>query len=352
MTISLIHRYLGLALCALVFSISLTGVVLVWKKEFLWLTLDAAREVIDVDTLPRAIDNIEASYAQNELIFIQLYSEDLSIHKAFLSGRRYAWHDQAGKQIQLWSGNDRWEDFVLDLHHRFLLGNTIGLNIAGFAGVLLIVLIAFGLIIWWPRRASISFGIWPRYRHRYAWLKAHGNIGGLFAAPILLLSLTGVILVYPIEARFLLLESIAADETVVEKIEHYNADGNFHSWAKLISLAREIFPESRIRSIQVGSIESPKRSVNLQQKNGWHRLGLTSLKFHSNGELVIIDELKKNKVKRVFNFSYPLHAAKLGIFYRITVSLIGLMLAALCIFGLISFLKRPRKADQIRRYNK
>lgn len=83
MPIKLIHRYIGLLLCLILLSISITGVILVWKKEYLWLSVDGAREVVDPKLLPEAIDNIESSYASGEVAFIQLYSEDLSIHKVF-----------------------------------------------------------------------------------------------------------------------------------------------------------------------------------------------------------------------------------------------------------------------------
>ncbi|MBL4672334.1 MAG: PepSY domain-containing protein, partial [Arenicella sp.] len=158
MSIKLFHRYIGLLLCLIMLSISITGVILVWKKEYLWLSVDGARQVADPNMLAKAIENIEASYDDGEVTFIQLYSEDLSIHKVFLSDRRYAWHNQRGDKVQVWSGNQRWEDFFLDLHHRFLLGNKIGLNIAGFGGLLALPLLVLGFILWWPRRRLLSLG--------------------------------------------------------------------------------------------------------------------------------------------------------------------------------------------------
>ena len=82
MSIKLFHRYIGLLLCLIMLSISLTGVVLIWKKEYLWLSVDGARESVDTSLLAKAIENIEASYADDEVTFVQLYSEDLSIHKS------------------------------------------------------------------------------------------------------------------------------------------------------------------------------------------------------------------------------------------------------------------------------
>ena len=59
-------------------------------------------------------------------------------------------------------------------------------------------------------------------------------------------------------------------------------------------------------------------------------------------EIIIIDELKQAIAKRVFGFSYPLHTAKLGMFYRLLVTLVGIAFALMSIFGLVSYLKRNR----------
>lgn len=339
MSIKLLHRYIGLLLCTIMLTISLTGVLLVWKKEYLWLTLEQAGEPVNTGLLAQAIETIEASYAQDEVIFIQLYSEDLSLHKVFLTDRRYAWHNQRGGKIQVWSGNQRWEDFFLDLHHRFLLGNTIGLNIAGFGGLLLLPLIAFGFFLWWPRRKTLSRGLFPRSRNRVMLIRSHGNIGGVFALPIMLLAITGVILVYPVESRTVLLESIGQGGLATTSLEVFDVSNGMPAWSELIQRARDTFPGSRIRSVQPSSTKSAKRSVNLQQENGWHRLGRTSLTFHGNGELVINDELKQAMAKRVFGFSYPLHTAKLGLIYKLVITLVGLAFALLCALGLMSYLR-------------
>jgi len=103
------HRYLGLSLSVILLIMSITGVMLLWKKEYLWLNIGDSRELITPELLPNAITNIESQYKLNEVVFIQFYSEDLAIHKVFLSERRYAWHNQRGDFIQLWQGNERFE---------------------------------------------------------------------------------------------------------------------------------------------------------------------------------------------------------------------------------------------------
>ena len=144
-------------------------------------------------------------------------------------------------------------------------------------------------------------------------MRSHGNIGGVFALPILLLVITGVILVYPVESRTVLLGSVGVkQDAIVETVSFDRSDG-MPNWESLILIARQKFPDSRIRSVQTSLDESAKtltrRSVSLQKKEGLHRLGRTSLKFFLSGDLVIEDELKQPVAKRVFGFSYPLQTA-------------------------------------------
>ncbi len=364
-----LHRYLGLALSVILLVISVTGVMLLWKKEYLWLSVDGSREIIAPYQLPNAIETIENHYAENEVLFIQLYSEDLSIHKVFLSDRRYAWHTQHGEFIQQWKANERFEDLILDLHHRFLLGNAVGLNIAGFGGLFGLLLIILGISIWWRRRQTLSNGFMlRRILSRESLIKgnsvirgrliiSHGNLGAVYAIPFMLLLVTGVILVYPVESRWLVLESTGLmREANIDKtnfselskargfseIEHF--EGDLVSWHDMIVAARERFPNSQIRSVQPSRLAGPdaiaKRVVSLQQERGWHRLGRTSMTFFADGQVKIRDELKQAMALRVFGFSYPLHTAKLGLLYKLFLTMVGLALALVCLFGIASYFKK------------
>ncbi len=343
MSLISLHRYLGLFLCLVVLSISLTGTLLLWKKEYLWLTFDDARHTIDTELLAGAIEKIESSYGSDEVIFIQLHSEDLALHKVFLSERRYAWHNQQGDALQVWQRNERIEDWLLDLHHQFLLGNTIGLNIAGVAGILLMPLILLGLLIWWPRRQTLKRGILPKSTQRGALLGSHGNIGAIFSMPSLLLALTGVILVYPTQARWVFLSDTSTHiSSGVSEQAFVNADG-IPAWSAMLELAYRAFPESQIRSVRPASSKYSSRKVSVQQKQGWHRLGRSSVEVSAAGTLSVVDALQQTLRKRVFSFSYPLHTAKLGLVYKLFLSLVGLALALLSGLGLCAFVQGKRR---------
>ncbi len=340
MKLQLIHRYLGLTLSIVMLVISVTGTLLLWKKEFLWLDLPDARQGVDVSLIVEAVRVIESSYPADDVVFIQLYSEDLSIHKVFLKGRRYAWHNQRGQMLEQWSSNGRSEDWLLDLHHRFLLGNSVGLQIAGFGGLLLMPLLVVGLIIWWPRRPTFRQGLLPKTMSRGSLMRSHGNIGALFLLPVFMLALTGVILVYPSESRLVLLNGFGEATPDLVQVEHYDAPNALPEWQTMVDAVYLRFPNSTIRSFSPHSSERTSRSVAFQQADGWHRLGLSSMEYHSDGRLIVKNEVQQPMANRAFSFSYPLHTAKLGLLYKLGMTGVGLAFALLCAFGLVSYLKR------------
>lgn len=346
MQLKIIHRYLGLALSVVMLVISITGTMLLWKKEYLWLDISDARQTLDTTLLASAIDKIESSYAVGDVVFIQLYSEDLSIHKVFLSGRRYAWHNQRGELLEQWSSNGRFEDWLLDLHHRFLLGNAVGLQIAGFGGLLLMPLLLIGLTIWWSRRKTIRLGLLPRTMQRASLMRSHGNIGAVFFLPILMLAVTGVVLVYPSESRFILINGFGDDTPPVVEHQSYDISNGLPGWQNAIGQAYQRFPGAQIRSVTPSSVKNQSRTVSFQQAQGWHRLGRSSLTFNVSGQLTVKDELQQPLAKRVFGFSYPLHTAKLGLLYKIAITLVGLAFALLGVFGFLSYLKTPVERTQ------
>jgi uncharacterized iron-regulated membrane protein len=319
--------------------ISVTGTALLWKREYLWVTIPDARQALELG--PAAIDNavrtMQDSYSEYELSFVQLGSEGLGLHRAYLSNKRYAWHNQAGVQLEVWEGNDRVEDWLLDLHHRFLLGNTIGLNIAGFGGLLLLPLMLMGFWLWWPRRQLFKLGFVPRSSVRGAWMRSHANLGALSLIPILIISVTGVILVYPVEAKKVLVGGFQAPAASVAQFVKLQQQP---SLLTALEMVEQRFPNSRPRWISLSNSERKSFAIGLQNQGAWNRMGNTSMRFYPDGRLSITQAELQSRAKRVFDFSYPLHTGKFDWGWRLLLSIVGLSLTTLCVYGLGSFLKK------------
>ena len=341
MKLGMVHRWIGLGLSTALLVMSVTGSMLLWKREFLWLSLPDARDPLmhQPASVSHAINQLSQMYPPNEVRFIQLHSKNLSVHKIFLSGKRYAWHAQDGKQIQVWQGNQRYEDWLLDLHHRFLLGNSIGLNMAGFSAIILLPLMLLGFYLWWPRRKFLKLGITPRFASKQAWQISHGNLGVVAIIPILVIAATGVILVYPNEARTVLLDRFDEPTPSVVQITQLPAKVDLQA---ALEYAADYFPGSRPRWISLPSDGNSSLAIGVETVQDWNPTGQSSVAFQSDGTVRIKQAQQQPIGQRAFNFSYPLHAGEFGWFIRLCLTLIGCALAGLCLMGIGAFFKQPR----------
>ena len=320
-------------------SISLTGCLLIWKPEYLWLTIYQARETQNHDSgfIVDAIESIENHHPRGSIKLIQIFSEDLALHKVFLSNQQYAWHDQRGDLVQKCGSKQRIEDWLLDLHHRFLLGNAIGLNIAGFGGLLLIPLILIGLFIWWPRRRFLKIGVMPKSIRHGSLIGSHGNLGFLSIIPILIVSISGVILVYPMQARNFLLPK-ANNSLLVSSVESHAPP--ITNWSDRLATASSLYPQSRIRWVSPATEKYPNVSVGLQQAQAWNRMGNTTLSFIDDALTSNQNALTRSTAVRLMDFTFPLHVGKLDLWYRLLLTLFGLSLGSVSLLGLASYIRR------------
>ena len=312
---------------------------MIWKPEYLWLTIYQARETQNHDSgfIVDAIESIENHHPRGSIKLIQIFSEDLALHKVFLSNQQYAWHDQRGDLVQKWGSKQRIEDWLLDLHHRFLLGNAIGLNIAGFGGLLLIPLILIGLFIWWPRRRFLKIGVMPKSIRHGSLIGSHGNLGFLSIIPILIVSISGVILVYPMQARNFLLPK-ANNSLLVSSVESHAPP--ITNWSDRLATASSLYPQSRIRWVSPATEKYPNVSVGLQQAQAWNRMGNTTLSFIDDALTSNQNALTRSTAVRLMDFTFPLHVGKLDLWYRLLLTLFGLSLGSVSLLGLASYIRR------------
>lgn len=340
MSLRVLHRWLGLTLAGLLLVISVTGVLLVWKPEYLRATIPEADEPLLQSTaqVALALDTIVSHYADGEVTFIQIHPSGLALYKAYLRDKRYAWHNQRGEQIQAWQGNERIEDWLLDLHHRFLLGNTVGLNMAGFSGLLMVPMVIVGLWLWWPRGKRFRLRLWPQRFNIPELLTSHSNLGALSAVPFLVIAFTGVILVYPAELSTLLLDDQLGKTATSQQV--IQGEGAQVSTQAKLDYALALFPNSQLRSYTLPNQWVNHISVNVKQQNEWGNLGNTRVKFEAHRPTEVINARAQTLPKRLFDFAMPLHTGLLPIWYRLMLTGFGIALSLVVVFGVISFSRR------------
>jgi len=168
-------------------------------------------------------------------------------------------------------------------------------------------------------------------------MRNHSNLGALSYAPILLVAITGVILVYPEQSRWLLLD----DQSAAIQINlHLPSNVVANDWPLMLNTVTQTYPNSQMRWVSPTTDTNPNTMIGVQQKRGWNRLGQTTLSFDmSNGQTTSHNALQQSIAERALNFTYPLHAGKLGLWYRLCLSIFGLSLALISLLGLASYIR-------------
>jgi uncharacterized iron-regulated membrane protein len=341
-----VHAWMGLILALLLIVITLTGTLLIWKQEYLWLTLPEART--SFEPTPEALANIatsvEAQYEINELYKIDFATADFPISKIYLDDYQYAYVDTHGRVITQWSINERTEDWLFDLHHRLLLDN-LGLTVVGCAGIAALLLVFSGLITYWPMRRGFKQGVIPHSAATPQLRRSHRNLGVIISIPLLMSLITGIIQAFPDQSQELLLEPFRGEDYTMDFIEGVdNQSGNgTGDWLPAIERALAIFPNSQIRTASFPNRFSSYRIIGLQQQGELSPLGLSKVYIDSKqGYMDMrIDSQAQHLSERIYQTSYPLHTSNIdSLLYKILLTLSGLMIITLSCMGLYSFINR------------
>ena len=120
-----VHAWGGVILAFLILLVSLSGTLLVWKEDYLRWSFPQAREAFDPtpDALAQIAHAIETEFDRDLIALIEFATEDFALTKVTLTDGGFAFVDTHGRTIGQWAINERWEDWLYDLHHRLLLEN-------------------------------------------------------------------------------------------------------------------------------------------------------------------------------------------------------------------------------------
>jgi uncharacterized iron-regulated membrane protein len=343
-----VHGWAGALFTVYLFVISLSGTLLLWKQAYLWLAVPEARA--DFEPTPAALASIaadiEARFGERDILQIQFPTEVLALTKVVFPEAHYAYVASNGTIVDEWVLNERWEEWLYDLHHRLLLGD-FGLNLTGTAGVVLLSLVVLGVTAFWPLRRGFGQGLWPRSTARPFLLKAHRNIGILVAVPFVLTLITGIVLAFPgwVDSR---LEPIRRtqeySDAMVVGLDAISGAGT-GDWLPAMQRAQASFPNGIIRTATVPSAFNTYRVIGIQQDADWHPLGSSQIYIDApEGYMdVRIDATALPMIERAVNAAYPLHTGRLNLPYRILLTASGLGLVLASVFGLLGFVGRFRQ---------
>lgn len=207
-----VHLWTGLALGLYVLVSSVTGAALVFQEELAAVAQAQLQEVPAASvagqrrlTPDEAVDAVTRTLPEARLLSLAPPASDTGTYQAgiLLDGYRLAFvHPASGAVTGPVAPGGAIVSWMHEVHANLLVGRT-GRLLNGVGGLLLVLLAATGLVIWWPgaggwRRALVlKRGVgWKRFV-----FDLHHVVGFWLLVPVVVLSLTGAYFTWPAHYR-------------------------------------------------------------------------------------------------------------------------------------------------------
>ncbi|MGB7404453.1 MAG: PepSY-associated TM helix domain-containing protein, partial [Pacificimonas sp.] len=206
-----LHKWAGILLAVYIALIAGTGAALTFRQPIL-----AAAHDLPKGATRGALANAERLYGELDDTRITAITLPTPEFGAFAVHRR-------GFDPELFDAADLNDvdgvvpavfTTIYDLHHRLALGQT-GETLSGWLGTGFLVLAGVGLALWWPMRRGFAVRrLWTSGPSRMGRLAVHVTLGPLLAIPLLLLSASGVAMIFHEQAATLLAPVAGSDGRV------------------------------------------------------------------------------------------------------------------------------------------
>lgn len=335
--LALLHRWAGGIAGLLLAVIGLSGTVLVWEES--WIALPGAGDALRGGSAELGAAVAAAIAEDPALTRITFADERIGLHQAAYADGGGAYLTQGGLIVDRWDSLwGRPELWLFDLHHYLFLGET-GKTVTGVLGLLLFAFTLTGLILWWRTRRTFRFRLWPARITRSAIVRQHRDLGAVAAPLLLLASLTGTFMVFPVLSDTLL----APWADPVEAGEPPPASGPVSAatdWRAVMANAQAAFPEAAPRRLMLPQEPGAPLALRLKQDSEWTPNGRTYVWLDPlTARVLATDDPATGDAASAFSEKYyPVHAGKVGgTLWRLVLTFAGLALAVLGTFATWSF---------------
>ncbi|KFE98370.1 peptidase [Chryseobacterium formosense] len=219
-----LHLWFGLSVGLIVFVVSLTGTMYVFKdeiqsqlrKDVIYvkaqtitqnpLSIEILKEKVSLEINEKfPISSVEIPLDKNKSYEFLYYEKDKKGWNYFdeVKINKLVYVNQYNGQI-LGIYNEKYDLFPIlkSIHWSLLLKADWGKYVVGIPVVLFIMMLITGIILWWPKNKSAAKGrFWFKWKNVKNWKRKNydlHNILGFYASFIaLLLSLSGIYFAYP-----------------------------------------------------------------------------------------------------------------------------------------------------------
>ncbi len=250
--------------------------------------------------------------------------------------------DAAGRELGRRGEHEGWFNLLFELHSALLLGDR-GKAVLATAAAAYLLLLASGLVLWWPRRWPPSLRVaWRGAGALRAAFDLHKSTGALVGLLITVSVASGAYMAWP-PLRTGVTRAAGERPLAPPRLPPGAAAGAPAPLDAMVAAARARFPQAMVGYVQVaGRADAPVR-VRLKTPDDPHPNGLSSVWLHP-GSGAILQVARWDALdagNRLVTTVYPLHIGTLGGPLHATLTaLTGLALASLGGTGLFVWWRR------------
>lgn len=338
--LSWMHLWIGLT-AGLVFAlVALSGTVLAFQRELLLASHPqwARAQLPTLAQQGEAFSRIVMEWESQGLRSADLPTAALPVWQAYFAGGERRYFDAASGELLLTrtAGND-WVLWLRDLHTHLLTGET-GEEILGVVGLIAVFMLLSGLYLWWPRLRALARSLrWHAAPPTRRWFSWHRSTGALLLPLALLVTTTGVAMVYNAPVRTALRWTFGDGPDTVPPPALAKREQAI-DWPKLLQTADGRLAGGELRRISLPKDGNALISIRVRAAGEWHPNGrsVVWLDPYRAQVLQIHDATAQDLGARVSETMYPLHGGFVGgRFWQWGVALTGLVPGFLLITGFL-----------------
>lgn len=383
-TAAKLHLWFGLSVGAIVFVISITGALYVFKDEIESIT---RKEVIHHGEINISKKQVLPMPEMEKLVNAQVLEKypvhwvDIPIDKS-LSYRFHYYESNpdpkvwnyfqelvvyktayvnpfTGKVLAVYDEKNGFFNIVKMIHWSFLLKQDWGTYVVGIPTLIFLVMLITGIILWWPKnKAARKQRFWFRWKNIKNWKRKNydlHNILGFYASFIaLIVTITGLFYAF-FAIQALIYFTFSGGKTALPDFSQYatkapKENKNDSTWDKIGKKVETLYPKAYSYSLDLGhehldDHEHPYFAVYVKHLDYAYYKSSEAIFDENSGEFLHAHNPKdKNFGEKAVAANYDIHVGAIfGIWSKILAFISSLICASLPITGFLVWWGRRKK---------
>jgi len=377
-----LHLWLGLSVGIIIFIVSLTGTLYVFKdeiqnsirKEAMYLQKSAAipipisilKEKVRLELNEKyPINAVEISLDPNKSYRFSYYEKNKKGWNYFeeVKINKLIYVDQyTGKILAVYNDKYNFFNIIKSIHWSLLLNSDWGKYVVGIPTVLFIFMLITGIVLWWPKNKKARKGrFWFSWENVKTWKRKNydlHNILGFYASFFaLLISVTGIYFAYPYVKNVFNITLSGSLELPKEK-EMKSPDSLMAKNTSVYDLTaqetRKLYPSSSSFRIPLNGKNKKGKELKNIPVTIYGAEGRFSerntLVFDKYSGKLLVDKphQKLSNAEKYANANYDIHTGSyFGLFGKILWFITGLICTSLPVTGFLVWWGKQKKRKEI-----